>query len=704
LTTVQRYRALLAGNWQYGADTQNLPDLKGPLNDISRMAAALSDQDLGMFAWRDIRTLPERASHEILYAAESFFQGAAYDEVLLFYYSGHCLTDEEGALLLCGNNSTVERKRSTTVPLEAIIRLVGDCGASAVAIVLDCKYAGQESCEQFVTQAAGKGRLVLIGTSGSERIQDEPQEMGLSIFTSYLVRGLRGDAARAGAARVTFEDLCRYVQLRLQDPADSVAFSVGEGHAIIQFARALTAPRADSDSETETESHQGGGFSGPASTLSVSETLIEIGEVEPGEFLPVEVIYVSARTLAGYPAQWRARTSAKWVGLGRFPDRLEITLRPTPSETRANIEIRNEETGATRTVRVSARLRQPPPYEPVHTSVAQAADPPSPWRELAFDEQQRLIDSLLALTGMRDGDLRSFYVQELEAKIGRPLHLDRHAEARHDVWSIVRACLERPGTLGILARMLTVFHGDTGATRELIRLVDSFDIDPAEAPGAVRHPAPTSFRLADEYFLMSHGRDGRPVVNRAMVGAGLAGAIVGELLILGHLSAVDGRARLLSDSEYGEPAYRAVMTLLENPQESVDLLDLIGRLRRDSALWISQRLVDQRVIRPETNRGLLGRRTVRYPTADPVRASEPLTRLMRLMIDQDVNPDRQSAMLAALMSVTGLQTVLVGEVSRSRVEERMDELANVAADGEFHQVAVAVDRAMAMITYGPTRR
>src|SRR5262249_12353464 len=100
--TVQRYRALLAGNWQYFADTHNLPDLKGPLNDISRMAAALSDQELGMFAWRDIRTLPERASHEILYAAESFFQCAANDEVLFFYYSGHCLTDEDGALLLCG--------------------------------------------------------------------------------------------------------------------------------------------------------------------------------------------------------------------------------------------------------------------------------------------------------------------------------------------------------------------------------------------------------------------------------------------------------------------------------------------------------------------------------------------------------------------------------------------------------------------------
>ena len=634
--TVPRYRALLAGNWQYGADTQNLPDLKGPLNDISRMAAALSDQELGMFAWRDIRTLPERASHEILYAAESFFQSAASNDVLFFYYSGHCLTDETGALLLCGNNSTVERRRSTTVPLESITRLIDDCDASAVVIALDGKYADTASAEDFVARAAGKRRLVLVGLSSGERIQDEPQEMGLSRFTSYLVRGMRGDAARAGAARVTFEDLCRYVHLRLQDPADAVSFTFGDGQADLQLARALTAPRADAEGDDR------GDFGGSASTLTVSETLIEIGEVDPGELLPVEVVYVSARTLAGYPAQWRARTSAKWLGLGRFPDRLEITLRPTVSETRANIEIRNEETGATRTVRVSARLRQPrataAPYGQARVSAPPTVEQSSPWHDLAFEEQQKLIDALLALSGMRDGDLRSFYVQELEAKIGRPLHLERHAEARHDVWSIVRACLDRPGTLGILARMLTVFHGDTGATRELIRLVDGFDVDPRGAPESPQQAAANGLRLADEYFLMAHGHDGQPNVNRAVIGAGLAGAVIGELLLAGQVTVTDREVRRLSAAGHDEPAYRAVTAVFDEAHDACDALDLIGLLRRDSPLWISQRLVDQLVIRPEATRGLLGRRVVRYPAADPVRAGIPMTRLLRLMIDRACRP------------------------------------------------------------------
>ena len=61
-------------------------------------------------------------------------------------------------------------------------------------------------------------------------------------------------------------------------------------------------------------------------------------------------------------------------------------------------------------------------------------------------------------------------------------------------------------------------------------------------------------------------------------------------------------------------------------------------------------------------------------------------------------------MLAALVHVTGLQSVLVGDLPRARVEERLRHLSAAALDGEFREVAVAVDRAMAVITYGPTRR
>jgi len=81
-----------------------------------------------------------------------------------------------------------------------------------------------------------------------------------------------------------------------------------------------------------------------------------------------------------------------------------------------------------------------------------------------------------------------------------------------------------------------------------------------------------------------------------------------------------------------------------------------------------------------------------------------MTRLMRSMIDREMTPDRQGAILAALISVTSLHGVLVGELSRARVEERLGQLAREALRGDFRDIAIAVDSAMAMITYGPTRR
>lgn len=41
---VRRYRALLIGNSHYPDDPGNLPDLKGPINDVSALGRALAEE------------------------------------------------------------------------------------------------------------------------------------------------------------------------------------------------------------------------------------------------------------------------------------------------------------------------------------------------------------------------------------------------------------------------------------------------------------------------------------------------------------------------------------------------------------------------------------------------------------------------------------------------------------------------------------
>jgi hypothetical protein len=694
-----RYRALLIGNWHYPDDPPNLPDLKGPLNDISRLAAVMSDPQLGRFASVDVNTVAELPSYEIDSAMESFFGDATKDEVLLCYYSGYGLTDDRNAFLLCGRNSRTDRKRSTTVAAEEISKLIDSCAATAVVMILDCRYNGSSSASSVAEELSGPNRYVLASCRATDRATNHAQ-VGLSQFSGHLLQGMLGAAAQPGASHITVSDIHKYLQGQMLEDPNSIAFMAGPS-ADLPIARAMSSSTHVDELDQNWST---------ASTLSVSETIIDVGEVDPGERLPVERIYVTARTHAGFPAPWAAKTDARWIGLGHYPNRLEVTLTPRPDETRANIEIRNQETGATRTVRVMARLRQRH-AAPERQGGAEAefdryepsADVlPGALRNLNPNDRQRLIDGFLALSGMRDPNLRSLYVRNLEAHIGKSLELARYADARHDVWSLVGACLERPGTLRTLANILVALHGESEAVLELLRLVNEFDPKPGQSSDAAAHVAHTLV-LADEYFLVAHRNNGNPINSRPILGAGLAGAIVGELVLSGQLIITDAIVSRTDQEDATDSVARMISEYLRSISGSCTVLDLITRLRSDCVLWIAQRLADRGLLVPESGGGLF-RRATRYVPTDVVVAREPVARLTRHIIEADRVPDQQTVLLAALVNCTGLQTVFAGEFARGRVAERLAQISDYYLAPNLRTVVDAVDSAMALITYGPTRR
>src|SRR5215471_15564435 len=87
-----RYRALLIGNAHYPEDPGNLPDLKGPINDVSALGRVLSQESSSLFAPADITLLTDRESHEISAELEELLTTARRDDLLLIYYSGHGIT------------------------------------------------------------------------------------------------------------------------------------------------------------------------------------------------------------------------------------------------------------------------------------------------------------------------------------------------------------------------------------------------------------------------------------------------------------------------------------------------------------------------------------------------------------------------------------------------------------------------------------
>jgi hypothetical protein len=353
VTDRRRYRALLIGNWHYPDDPANLPDLKGPLNDVSGLAQALADPQIGLFAPVDVMTLTERASHEIAAEMEAFFADASRTDVLFVYYSGHGLTADDGSLLLCGRNARTDRKLATTVSSETVNRMIRGCAAAAVVIVLDCCHAGAFKSGDLASELAGRGRFVLTASRARDRAPDADHATGMSRFTGHLLRGLRGEAGLAGSDHVMLADLYRYVHRRMTADGPVIPQQRFDGDGEIAIARFPIGPAPVADPPPAARP--------AAPTLFVSETFIDVGEVWAGDALPVERVGVTASAPDGSPAPWTAHTEADWLSVRPAGGQLEITVRPRAGATRGNVVIRNESTGETRTIRVAARLRPASP-------------------------------------------------------------------------------------------------------------------------------------------------------------------------------------------------------------------------------------------------------------------------------------------------------------------------------------------------------
>jgi hypothetical protein len=343
---MRRYRALLVGNWHYPDDPANLPDLKGPLNDVSRLAEALADPAIGLFTPADVTTLTERASHEIVAELEAFFGDATREDVLLLYFSGHGITADNGALLLCGRNARTDRKLATTVSSETVNQMIRACPAAAVVIMLDCCHAGAFKSGDLAGELAGRGRFVLTASRSRDRAPDAEHSTGLSRFTGHVVRGIRGEASLTGADHITLSDLYRYVHRRMTEDGPTIPQRRFDGDGEVAIARAVAAPRS----------------------LVATPDQIDVGEVRLGEVLPVERVRVTATASDGSPCGWWAETEADWVFTQVRGEHLDVRITPRAGGTRANIHVHNQATREVQTIRVFAR-----PVEALATPVARTA-------------------------------------------------------------------------------------------------------------------------------------------------------------------------------------------------------------------------------------------------------------------------------------------------------------------------------------------
>jgi hypothetical protein len=159
--------------------------------------------------------------------------------------------------------------------------------------------------------------------------------------------------------------------------------------------------------------------------------------------------------------------------------------------------------------------------------------------------------------------------------------------------------------------------------------------------------------LADDFFLIAHDdRDGRSRLSPKSVELGLAGALIGELVLEQRILVEGPRLRLISREPPSDAlAHTTLATMLAEPQhrEVRTWLAYLGQSATDS---VGQRLVRAGIVEQQQVRKLL-RSTVRYVASDINLPAGRVVRLRRLLTSGE--PMRVAdTTLGGLAEATGL--------------------------------------------------
>jgi hypothetical protein len=173
--------------------------------------------------------------------------------------------------------------------------------------------------------------------------------------------------------------------------------------------------------------------------------------------------------------------------------------------------------------------------------------------------------------------------------------------------------------------------------------------------------------LADDLFLTAHDTvKGKSLLTPATMGLGLAGALLGELVLWRRLDVADGKIVLIDDRPTGDPAATAVLDQLLREGHHRAVRDWISFLATGIAIdLVERRLSRAGLVQRQEKRGLLNSKVFFVPT-DSMVAGWPATRV-RTLIGRGEMLDIPDLVLAGLILATGLdQHVFVTLDARGR--------------------------------------
>jgi hypothetical protein len=217
-----RKLALVIGNSEY--DDGSLARLITPSEDVTDLASLLNSPNIGGFD--EVRTLVNEAATNVRKAIARLFKEKSPDDLLLLYFSGHGVLDDQGHLYLAVKDTERDLLSGTAIPASFITGEMDRSRSKRQVLIFDCCHSGAfargskgvvgasvGTASAF--EGTGYGRVVLTATDATQYAWEGDQVIGQadnSVFTHFMIQGLQtGEADQDQDGRITLDELYDYV-------------------------------------------------------------------------------------------------------------------------------------------------------------------------------------------------------------------------------------------------------------------------------------------------------------------------------------------------------------------------------------------------------------------------------------------------------------------------------------------------------------
>jgi hypothetical protein len=236
---VGRKLALIVGNSDY--DDPLLTKLTASAVDANELASVLRKSRVDRFD--KVTVLSNKPALMVKKHIERFFkEKTTREDVTLLYFSGHGILGDGGELYLAAKDTMLDVLSSTAISSYFITRQMDRSSSQKQVLILDCCFSGAFPIGTGIStgtafKGKGPGRVVLTASDATQYAWEGKQVLGdtrNSVFTHYLIDGLRTDNAREADGSITIDSLYKYVSARMaqetprQRPSRSSNVELGE--------------------------------------------------------------------------------------------------------------------------------------------------------------------------------------------------------------------------------------------------------------------------------------------------------------------------------------------------------------------------------------------------------------------------------------------------------------------------------------------